>query len=99
MVMRKCRDCGRRGNEDPDDPAPALCASCYRKRLDRLTPQFFVKVERLMARDDWDGNITPLIVWFAEALETIAGETHEYARIHANYMGHRMVLECNQQLN
>src|SRR5215475_5448202 len=95
----KCRDCGRRGKEDPDDPAPALCPRCYRKRLERITPLFEARFVRLLERDDWDGNITPLVVWFAEALEHIAGESHDYARIHANYMGHQLVLHANQQLN
>ena len=95
----RCRDCDKVGNEDPDDPAPALCPKCYKKRLLKVVPIFETRLQRLLERDDFDGNITPLVEWFAEALETIAGETHEYSRIHANYMGHVLVLVANQQDN
>lgn len=90
-----CRDCGQLGSEDPDDPAPALCPSCYEKRLQRITPLFIAKVEEIGE----DGDITPAIVWFAQALEGIGGETREYARQHANFLGHMMVIESRQQQN
>jgi hypothetical protein len=92
----RCRDCGRLGDEDPDDPAPALCPKCFRSRLERIVPLFQAKMDEVLERGD---DITPAIVWFAQALEEIGGETHAYARKHANYLGHRMVIEANQQLN
>ena len=91
----KCRDCGRRGTEDPDDPAPALCPKCYGKRLDRITPLFVAKCEEVGD----DGDITPAIVWLAQALEEIAGEKREDARKHANWLGHMLALQSHQQLN
>lgn len=95
-----CRDCGRLGDEAPDDPAPALCPSCYEKRLQRITPRFQKMVEKLNQESPTgDLNITPAIEWLAEALEAIAGETREHAREHANTLGHMLVLENNQQLN
>jgi NAD-dependent SIR2 family protein deacetylase len=95
-----CRDCGRLGEEDPDDPAPALCPTCYEKRLQRITPRFLKMVERLAQNSPpGDLDITPAIVWLAEALEAIGGETREHARKHANELGHLAVIEANQQNN
>ena len=99
MTRVKCRDCGKRGDEAPDDFAPRLCPDCYRQRMDKITPMLEAKMDRLLARPDFDGNITPVIAWLAEALETIAGETHQAAREHANYLGHQIVLMNNQQDN
>lgn len=95
MVIVKCRDCGRAGDQDPDDPAPALCPSCYEKRLARITPLFAAKA----AEVGEDGDITPAIVWLAQALEEIGGETREYARKHADYLGRMLVIESRQQWN
>jgi len=81
------------GNEDPDDPAPALCPSCYEKRLARITPLLIA----LLVDDD--GDITPVIECLAQALEEIGGETRKHARQHANYLGHMLVLESRQQQN
>jgi len=83
----KCRDCGRIGDEDPDDPAPALCPACYEKRLRRITPLFMTKADEIGE----DGDITPAIVWLAQALEEIGGETREYARKHADQLGWMVV--------
>lgn len=91
----KCRDCGRIGDEDPDDPAPALCPACYEKRLQRITPLFMAKADEIGE----DGDITPAIVWLAQALEEIGGETRTYARQHANYLGHALVIQSRQQQN
>lgn len=90
MVTINCRDCGRVGNEDPDDPAPALCPACYEKRLQRITPLFMAKAEEVV-----DGDITLAIVWLAQALEDIGGETHEYARKHADWLGRALVSASN----
>jgi uncharacterized FlgJ-related protein len=46
-----------------------------------------------------DGDITPAIVWLAQALEEIGGETRKYARQHANYLGYALVIESRQQQN
>ena len=83
MTEVTCRDCGQLGNEEPDDPAPALCPDCYGKRLARITPLFEAKANEIGD----DGDITPAIVWLAQALEEIGGETREAARAHANYLG------------
>lgn len=88
MVRRKCRDCGRIGNEDPDDPAPGLCPGCYEARLQRITPLFRERCEQLT-----DGDITPVVAWLAQALEEIGGETHAYARKHADMLGWAAVLQ------
>jgi hypothetical protein len=64
-MERICRDCGRLGNEDPDDPAPALCPKCYEKRLKRITPLFQERVELLAATD---GDITLAIAWLAKVV-------------------------------
>jgi hypothetical protein len=95
-MIRACRDCGRKGNEDPDDPAPALCPKCYQKRLDRITPLFQARMDEVLKLGD---DITPAIVWMAQALEDIGGETRAYARKHANYLGHQMVIAANRQFN
>lgn len=91
MVKVRCRDCGRRGNEDPNDPAPALCPRCYEKRLQRITPLFEAECDKLTTDD-----ITPAIVWLARALEEIAGETHADARKHADTVAWAMVLQSRQ---
>ena len=88
-MKRKCRDCDQMGDEDPDDPAPALCPECYEKRLQRITPLFMAQADKVGE----DGDITPAIIWLAWALEEIGGETREYARRHADYLGRRLVLE------
>jgi len=76
MVIRACRDCGKRGSEAPNDPAPALCPNCYEARLQRITPQFNVMCERL--RD-------PRLVaeWLEHELVETGGELPQYARWHA----------------
>jgi hypothetical protein len=95
-----CRDCGRLGEEDPDDPAPALCPTCYEKRLQRITPRFQKMVEKLNRESPpGDVDITPAIEWLAEALEAIGGETREHARKHANMLGHMVAIQANQQNN
>lgn len=94
----KCRDCGQIGDEDPDDPAPALCPSCFEKRLQRITPRFERMVDKLVRESTTaDLDITPAVVWLAEALEVIGGERREFARAHANKLGHLAVLQ--QHLN
>ena len=45
-----CRECGVRGLEDPDDPAPGLCASC----LDRA----MAKAMWGMLEDRWRSGFT-----------------------------------------
>lgn len=94
MTIRTCRDCGRRGSEAPDDPAPGLCPRCYKSRLDRITRRLIAEVAKCADTDD--GDITPAIAWLATALEEVGGETHEYARQHANYLGHMIVLQSRQ---
>lgn len=94
MTIRTCRDCGRRGDETPDDPAPGLCPRCYKARLDRITLQLIAEVAKCADTDA--GDITPAIVWLAKALEEIGGETREHARKHANYLGHMLVLQSRQ---
>jgi len=76
MTLVKCRDCGREGNEDPDDPAPNLCPDCYEKRLASITPRFELMLESLEPR--------VFMLWFEQTLIEVAGETPEYARKHAN---------------
>ncbi|HYW89627.1 MAG TPA: hypothetical protein VFB50_17775 [Chloroflexota bacterium] len=67
--------------------------------MDKITPMFQAKMDWLVGQPGFDGNITPVIVWLAEALETIAGETHQAAREHANDLGFRIALFGNQQNN
>jgi hypothetical protein len=94
----RCRDCGRVGDEDPDDPAPSLCPACYEKRLQRITPRFQRMVDKLLRESRAEEvDITPAIVWLAGALEAIGGEKREFARKHANELGHMAVLQ--QHLN
>jgi hypothetical protein len=88
-MLIKCRDCGRMGSEAPDDPAPGLCPACYEQRLARITPLFEAKVSQVGD----DGDITPVIVWLAQALEDIGGETRQYARQHADMLGRMAVLQ------
>jgi uncharacterized FlgJ-related protein len=84
------------GDEDPDDPAPALCPACYEKRLQRITPLLMAIVWLEIGED---GDITPAIVWLAQALEEIGGETRKYARQHANLLGHTIAIQSRQQQN
>jgi hypothetical protein len=88
MVNVRCRDCGRLGDEDPDDPAPGLCPSCYETRLQRITPLFNAECGKLRGTD-----ITPAIIWLANALEEIGGETRAYARKHADSLAWSLVLQ------
>src|SRR5215472_12327956 len=86
-----CRDCGKPGSEDPDDPAPALCPACYEQRLQRITDLFMPIIASLKSSD-----ITPAIVWLAKALEDIGGEKPEYARQHADTLAWAVVLQTRQ---
>jgi hypothetical protein len=95
-MKSKCRDCGRRGNEDPDDPAPNLCPPCYRDRLERILPLFEAKLKEVLEDSD---DLTPAIVWIAKALEEIGGETPAYARLHAHQLAVQMVLVSEGRMN
>lgn len=77
-----CRDCGQLGNEDPDDPAPNLCPRCYEARLASIGPKFEAMLESL---DD----PRLFILWFEQALVEIAGETPQYAKLHADELMRR----------
>lgn len=89
MVRVTCRDCGRTGDEAPDDPAPSLCPACYEKRLARITPLLKAKISQVGD----DGDITPVIILLAQALEDIGGETRQHARQHADMLGRLAVLQ------
>jgi hypothetical protein len=51
--------------------------------LARITPLLETKISQVGD----DGDITPVIVWLAQALEDIGGETRHYARQHADMLG------------
>ncbi len=76
MVVRKCQDCGRRGDEDPDDPAPRLCPDCYQARMHRITP----RLENMMTSFGPD----VAMLWLEEALVDIGGETPAFAKCHVD---------------
>lgn len=78
-MIIKCRDCGARSDESPDDPAPALCPSCYKARLERVRTGF----EALAETTD---DPAKLAAWFENALIEIGGELPEFAREHARTM-------------
>ena len=74
MVSRKCRDCGRLGDEDPNDPAPALCPDCYKRRLERISPTLESMVNTF--------GFEVACMWLEDALVEIGGEKPEAARRH-----------------
>lgn len=76
MVEVTCKDCGRLGDEAPDDPAPNLCPGCYEARLDIITEKFEVMVQSL-------GHPLSVSMWLEQALMEIGGETEDAAREHA----------------
>jgi hypothetical protein len=75
-IQVTCRDCGHLGEEEPDDPAPNLCPTCYEARLERITPLFEKAVASLQH---------PVLValWLEDALHDIGGEKLDYAHRHA----------------
>ena len=76
MVARKCRDCGKYGNEEPDDPAPRLCHHCYQARLERISPILEGIFETF--------GHTIALMWLEDALVDIGGETPEAAKRHVD---------------
>lgn len=74
-----CRDCGELGDEDPEDPAPAICPDCYDKRLRRV-------FEGLVPLLEGDVNPFEICRVFEKRLVEIGGETPEFARTHAKQM-------------
>ena len=75
MTTVTCRDCGRAGDEAPNDPAPGLCPGCYDRRLAEVTAKFSVMAETLEH---------PMLImgWLELALVEIGGETSEAAADH-----------------
>ena len=75
MTAVTCRDCGRAGDEAPNDPAPGLCPACYDLRLARVTANFAVMAETLEH---------PMLImgWLELALVEVGGETEEAAAEH-----------------
>jgi hypothetical protein len=76
MVEITCRDCGSKGDEAPDDPAPGLCPSCYDSRLAQITDKFAGMCASL-------DHPLMISLWLEEALIDIGGETPEAAHEHA----------------
>lgn len=78
----RCRDCGEMGDEDPNDPAPAICPSCYDKRLARV----FAEVGRVLEEQHDMINPFEICRVFEEQLIEVGDETPEFARTHAKTM-------------
>lgn len=76
MTEVLCRDCGRLGNEAPDDPAPALCPPCYERRLHSIGERFAI-VASLQP------DPVKLAAWLERELRETGGETPAFARKHA----------------
>lgn len=85
--MSLCRDCGRVGDESPDDPAPNLCPPCYGARLERVSVAFTDLCDReppVTSRE--------MVDWLIDALQRVGGETPEFAHKHAQTLFAAVVL-------
>lgn len=83
MSLAICRDCGREGEEGPDDPAPNLCPPCYDARLGRISDKFPDMCELLQ------GNERAICGWLEQQLVDVGGELPAHAHAHAGqlYLG------------
>ena len=79
-----CRDCGATGIEEPDDPAPGLCPTCYAKRLDKIGARFSQMCDSL-------DHPSLVCMWLEQALIEVAGETEDAAHEHAGTLYEAMM--------
>jgi len=80
---RACRDCGRRGGENPDDIQPGLCPACAKRRLERVMVGYERHLEEYGAALTRD--------WLTLAFVEDAGMTKAWASLKAEEFEQRLL--------